>query len=245
MVEDNVSRLTSAISTASGVEWPAASVEDFQTFCVVELELYGSSVRLVRKLMHGAESLAGSVTWSTDYGTEKDASDAFDALSNSESKLQLWSVGATAFGPAWLTPTLVGMIATFIDDREEKREALEREERQRKEAAEREAAEATSLDAYFRKREDRYLIDLQKGTDENGVFWSIGFDEAWERDRFWDWLGWRTERYEEFAEYLTSNSRLDLERLLLREMLVVEQTVKKQGFGSGGRRPLRFWRGEL
>jgi hypothetical protein len=86
--------------------------------------------------------------------------------------------------------------------------------------------------------------EAEYGTDD-GRFWSIAFDEAWERDRFWDWFSWQTERFQEFADHMKDGDRLDLERKLLKEMIVTEQAVKKQGPGAGGRRPLRFWRGEV
>lgn len=70
------------------------------------------------------------------------------------------------------------------------------------------------------------------------------FDEGWERDRVWDWLRWQTRRFEDIRLRIDGIGAAAVERELLHEMLVTENRVRKTGLGAGGRRPLRFWRGD-
>ena len=242
MPTDTVQRLRPAAADRAETAWPVTSTSPIEFS--VALELKGATLRIVRRISCDGAPVFRLVTWSADYPSETDAADAYEALNTHQADLQCWSAGATALGADWLTPTIVGLVAKFVDEREGEREKRERAELAAREKAEKEAAEENSIEAYFREKEGCFRIELQRGFLDDGVFWSIAFEERWERDRFWDWLGWQTARFDEFSKFLEEGTRLDLERTLLREMLVTEQTVKKQGLGSGGRRPLRFWRGE-
>lgn len=230
---------------ASSNCWPPASEHAARPMVAVTLEQHGSVLRIVRELSCDDEVVARVIAWSREYDEPQQAIDAYEALSARQADLIYWSVGSQALGREWLTPIMAEVVAGFVSDRDEARVRAAAEENKALEEAARELEEANEISAYFRERKGSFHIDLDRGSDTEKRVWSIGFDESWERDRFWDWLCWHTERFEEFAGYLEEATRLDLERKLLREMLVTEQTVKKQGLGSGGRRPLRFWRGEL
>lgn len=217
----------------------------------VRVELDGLELRIVRALTCDEQLVTSSVVWSARHPGEQQARDAYDALTMREADLQYWSVAAAVLGPGWLTPRIAATASAFVDERAAELERVAREEeaaREEEEAAREEEetrrAARKAIDGFFRKREDKFVFALEHRVGR-AEFWAIRFGESWERDRFWDWLRWNTARYAEFADFLQHGTALDLERQLLREMLVTEQTVKKQGLGSGGRRPLRFWRGEL
>ncbi|TCM07342.1 hypothetical protein [Sphingomonas sp. PP-CC-3G-468] len=225
--------------------WSKTSDLDGPVVSNVQLELDDRTISLARVLMSGACTILHGVVWSRIFNTRAQADDAYSALRERQGAFGYWSVGVLVMGPEWLNPTTSMLIEEYIDQREQKREALARELETEREKLDREQAARTVINAYFIKQGDRFAITLERGSPRNEKIWSITFDEAWERDRFWDWLGWQRNRFDEFAEYMLSGSRLELERQLLREMLATERDVKKQGLGSGGRRPLRFWRGEL
>lgn len=145
------------------------------------------------------------------------------------------------FGADWLTPTIEGHVLEYVEERDQAHALAALETEKLLKLAEKDLAAATKITAYHRILKKRFAVTREYGSDDD-EFWLIKFDEAWERDRFWDWFKWQTNR---FAEFMKDGDRLDLERKLLREMLVTEQAVKKQELGAGGRRRLRFGRGEV
>lgn len=225
--------------------WSKTSDQDGPIVCNVQLELNDRTISLARVLKSGACTILHGVVWSRSFDTRTQAADAYCALRERQVAFGYWSVGALVMGSEWLNPTISMLVEEYIDQREQKREDLARIMETEREKLDREQAARTLINAYFIKEGNRFAITLERGSPRNEKIWSITFKEAWERDRFWDWLGWQRSRFDEFAEYMLGGSRLELERQLLREMLATERDVKKQGLGSGGRRPLRFWRGEL
>lgn len=223
--------------------WPSTEAGGVPQFSV-SLELDDLTLRLVRELQCGDASTVRTIAWSASYLEPADATNAYDALSLQGDRLGYWSVGATVFGTDWLTPTVDAYVSEYVEERDQAQAQAARETEELMALAEKDLAAATQITAYYRMLKKRFAVTLEYGSDDD-AFWSIKFDEAWERDRFWDWLKWQRNRFEEFAEFMKDGDRLDLERKLLREMLLTEQTVKKQGLGAGGRRPLRFWRGEV
>lgn len=225
--------------------WRKSSDQDGPIVCKVQLELDDRTISFARMLSSGACTVLRAVVWSRIYDAVPQADDAYAALRERQVAFGYWATGAAVFGQDWLNPTISMLVEEYIDQRREKQEQLARElEQEREQLAQRDAAN-TLISAYFVKKDNRFAIALERGCHREEKVWSIAFDQAWERDRFWDWLGWQRGRFNEFAESMLSSSRLELERQLLREMLATERDVKKQGLGSGGRRPLRFWRGEL
>lgn len=229
--------------TAGREVWP--QTDSLRPEVVVRLDLVGDAVRLIRAIECGGESVVEVEAWRSSYESLEQAAATHEALSSRKDKFSYWSVGALVFGPEWVIRATTDMVEKFVWQRNQERERVARELEKERVRLEEEREAETSISVYFREKKDSYLLTLERGSDEAEPVWSISFEESWERDRFWDWLGWQNERFEEFAEFMRNGSRLDLERRLLREMLVTEQAVKKQGLGSGGRRPLRFWRGEL
>jgi hypothetical protein len=228
--------------------WPnetADSVFGLDRFdFLVRVDVRRTTVSIVRALEWRGVPVTQVVVWTRDFEDADGANDAYETLIAHEADLGHWNIGAMVFGACWLERRLEPLVMEFAESREGARALQLKQEAEAKQKAEDEANEATVITAYFQKRKDRYLVTLQRGILDSGEFWTIGFDESWERERFWDWLQWNTERFDEFHDYMQSGERIALERQLLREMLTTEQAVKKLGLGSGGRRPLRFWRGE-
>lgn len=224
-------------------EWP--SIERGGLEFSVSLRQHGTHLHLVREMSCGDETVSSSVAWTRDYEEEAHAAEAYDALAGRQADLALWSVGAQARGEGWLDPLVDDAVTTFVHlrDAERAREAALAEEAMRE--AEEAAVAAKRLSFYVEERKGRFFLELHRGGWDTPSLWSIGFRERWERERFWDWLGQQKGRFEEIATTACDGDPSDLERRLLHEMLQTENAVKKQGLGAGGRRPLRFWRGNL
>ncbi|MCD2323059.1 hypothetical protein LQ953_03405 [Sphingomonas sp. IC-56] len=86
-------------------------------------------------------------------------------------------------------------------------------------------------------------LSLESG-DESEPFFVMRFTERWERDRVMDWLKWQEDRFHGFRDLVEREEALALERLILAGMRETEHDIKARGLSGGGRRPLRFWRGE-
>jgi len=86
-------------------------------------------------------------------------------------------------------------------------------------------------------------LSLESG-DEHKPFFVMRFTERWERDRVVDWLRWQKGSYVAFRDLVAREGAIALEREILSAMRAFEAAAKKRGIASGGRRPLRFWRGE-
>ncbi len=70
------------------------------------------------------------------------------------------------------------------------------------------------------------------------------FSEKWERERVLDWLRWQKSRFIEFRDLLAAEGSAAVERTIIAGMRETEANIKARGLSTGGRRPLRFWRGE-
>lgn len=198
----------------------------------------GRTVLVRRELVCGGDVLTSAVCWSYSFPDEDGARASYDFLTEDADRLRFLANGALAFGAAWLLQTLEEVVATRREH-----EALKSELRLRQaETARLQAEESRRIEAFFLNHDGHKRLSLERGRT-NVAVWTVDFDQAWERDRFWDWLKWQTHRFEGFAGMLESIDGHELEKLLLTEMLATETLVKKQGLGSGGRRPLRFWRG--
>ena len=221
--------------------WPATADAGHALEPGVVLEIDDATIRLVRELLCDGAPVVRMVAWNAIYANPSLAIDAYEALAHHEDRLTYWSVGATALGEDWLNPTISMLVEDYLSQRAEEQVTAAREADEARRVAAKELAAATKIDLYYLVRKKMFCLTLGRGNEE---FWSIKFQEKWERDRFGDWMQRLKHRFSDFADYMTEGDRFELERLLLREMLVTEQAVKKQGLSAGGRRPLRFWRGE-
>ena len=141
--------------------------------------------------------------------------------------------------PAALADFGDGMRIAIFEEREQE-EALEAQARRLQQE---EMERATRIDSFLVDAEGQFGLDLRRPGAKAG-FWRIMFRERWERERFRDWFRCQRDRFEEFAAFHDAHDALALERLVLREMLDAERQAKAAGIAAGGRRPLRFWRGE-
>lgn len=106
----------------------------------------------------------------------------------------------------------------------------------------------------LRRREivDLYILDPKgrrpglalETAEAKTPFFTMNFSERWERERVLDWMRCQKSRYREFRNLCEAEGSAALERAIIAGMRETEADVKRRGLTSGGRRPLRFWRGE-
>ena len=181
----------------------------------------------------GAEPLE---VWRSYVGAVR-AKMVFDWMVEQRSQWPLWGRIAILFGEAALGPMIVA--------------AAEREaDRSFREAEQARAAEEARIHRHGQvnlfildARGDRAGLSL-KSADESRAFFVMRFSEKWERERVLDWLRWQKDRFLAFRDMHDGDGSVALERLIIAGMRETEAQVKAQGLASGGRRPLRFWRGE-
>ncbi len=116
-------------------------------------------------------------------------------------------------------------------------------QRQREAEAERERLHGEVDLFVLDDRRKRPGLALESG-DESEPFFTMRFSERWERDRVVDWLRWQTDSFVAFRAIVEEQGDVALERKILTSMREFEVASRKRGITSGGRRPLRFWRGE-
>lgn len=193
-------------------------------------------VSLAMRLMWGDQCIAEKPVWFATFATVDDAAVRYDWLIEHPQELEFWACHAEMSS----TDELLQLIEEGVQLRQ-----LERQEAEHAahEEAYRAAQLATAIDTRWIEANGMFGIALHRGHDVS-PFWTMLFRENWERDRFYDWWVHQNDRLADVAEFLETNSKADLEKLLLHKMLLTEQAVRKAGLGSGGRRPLRFWRGD-
>lgn len=202
--------------------------------CWPALDVEASSVLLVRPVP-GHDGRRDAI-WSVDAGPDR-ARPVFDWMADRADQWPLWARLACLFGEQAVT-------AIVVDGAERDAEqAALREESARLEAEERrrlhERIELFVLDP----KNKRPGLSLESG-DEDKPFFVMRFSEKWERERVLDWMRWQKPRFQEFRGIVEAEGAVALERVVIAGMRETEADVKRRGIGSGGRRPLRFWRGE-
>lgn len=192
-------------------------------------------VRLVRQIRVAGEQIITGAVWSESFENSTDADKRYRWLIANADRLTEWGRVAAILGPEALTTTLD---AAWLAE-------LERIEKQRR-MKEKEAKEAETIWLIQDDvgRHERPAIIMHMGNQRSAPFITIKLDERWEQERIWDWARWQTERYREWKAHCDEHGAKSLEQLIMTEMLKTENAVKKAGLGSGGRRPLRFWRGD-
>ena len=195
------------------------------------------TVTLARHSGDASPDEAGTTVWSHTFDTDDETERCLQWMHSRPERWVYWGRLATVLGPVHLTAIVNDGLA---DDAERRR----KEEAATREAAEQDARLSLIIESYLVERGGRFGVNLKRA-NEREAFWDILFRERWERERFRDWWNCQRGRFQEFAEYLEERSAVELERLVLHEMMETERQVKKAGLSAGGRRPLRFWRGEL
>ncbi|WP_206240475.1 hypothetical protein [Novosphingobium terrae] len=125
-------------------------------------------------------------------------------------------------------------------DEEERQNQVREAEKHRLE--EERLSRVITLYCYTPKGKRPYL-GLERGNADE-PFFKMSFAAEWECDRVVDWLQYQRKRFEEMAQLLADSGQLALERHILEGMRAAERDAKARGISVGGRRPLRFWRGQ-
>jgi len=195
------------------------------------------AVTLVRRNGDVSPDEGGTTIWSHTFDTAEEAEHCCQWMRSQPERWAYWGRLASVLGPVYVTAIVSKGVAE---------EAIRRrkEEAAAREAAEQDARLSLVIESYLVERRGRFGVNLKRA-NEREAFWDILFRERWERERFRDWWNCQRDRFQEFADYLEDHSAIELERVVLQEMMETERQVKKAGLSAGGRRPLRFWRGEL
>jgi hypothetical protein len=189
-----------------------------------------------RRLMFGNVACASTLLWSSRYDDADRAEQHRAWMLRQSDRWPCWASLAELLGPDGIIAEAEEAVAAAI-------EQLLQAKAQAQEEADLHARLSQVIECYVIEREEQFGITLQRASDVD-PFWTAIFREKWERERFRDWFRWQRPRFAEFADYLSNHSALELERRLLSEMLQAERESKKAGLGAGGRRPLRFFRGD-
>jgi hypothetical protein len=201
------------------------------------------AVALVRSVEVDDVVLAATLVWTAAFDTPAEAQRRRDWLDADAVRRIHLGRYAGLFGPGHVTSAVETGLRIEEVRLEERRRLDDEAALLAREMAEDDVRESRKIACYFRERRRRFFIDLERGNGKE-LFWSIAFDEKWERDRFWDYFGWQRDRWPSFAEHLDGHDSRDLERLLVKEMFDAEKRARAEGVSAGGRRPLRFWRGD-
>ena len=174
--------------------------------------------------------------WRSYVGADR-ADMVFDWMVGQTSQWPLWGRIAVLFGEAALRPVI-----TEAAERETHLAVQEAEEARLLEEARLQRHSQVEL-FILEGKGNRAGLSLKSG-DEHSPFFVMRFSEKWERERVLDWLRWHKDRFVTFRDIHDSDGSVALERLIIAGMRETEAHIKAQGQSSGGRRPLRFWRGE-
>jgi len=195
------------------------------------------TVALVHQIGDAALDEGGTTIWSHTFDTAEEAEHCRQWMWSQPERWAYWGRLASVLGPVHVTAIVSQGVAEEAMRRRKEAAAA-------REAAEQDARLSLIIESYLVERGGRFGVNLKRA-NEHEAFWTILFRERWERERFRDWWNCQRDRFQEFAEYLEDHSAIELERVVLQEMMETERQVKKAGLSAGGRRPLRFWRGEL
>ncbi len=234
--------------TETRTGWPvdAANLPDGAPRVTFRAILQGGelpAVAIVRTVETGGIALVTAPVWKVAYGSPTEAQRRCDWLAAREGRCVELGRAAAVFGPDYVTSAIELGIRVEDTKREQRRREDEEIAEVAREMAEEDRRKSLVITCHFKEAKGRFVVELRRG-NSHVPFWSINFDEKWERDRFWDWFGWQKRRWPDLADFLATHERIDLDRMLLKEMLETERRVKREGLGAGGRRPLRFWRGD-
>lgn len=200
---------------------------------------------MLRKLYEGEALLVETELWSRSFPSTAEGWRIIRWMQLCPDQWQAWgrmsSIIETDQLMSWLEEQARSDRAARLEHlREQRRKILRQREKE-----ERRRAKQKELHSYLVDDEDnrQFGVDLRRGGDKKGFF-VIWFRERWERERFRDWWRCQNHRFGEFVAFLGEHGAPALERRLLQEMLIAEKKVKRAGLSAGGRRPLRFYRGE-
>lgn len=225
------------IDGALGSAWRVAGPgTQFSVDFELRLDSTGTSLSFVGLTRCSGSILDERPIWQRRFIRARDANGIFDWMVERRADWPVWGHLTSLIGPDRLFAAAAADVART---RTERAADLLRKRKEAR-AVRRKEQEFSS---YLVEKDGRFGVDLTRGDHRTGFF-VIWFRESWERERFRDW--WRSQhhRFAEFAALHEVQGASALERMLLREMQDTEKRIKAAGLGAGGRRPLRFYRGE-
>ncbi|MBB3348397.1 hypothetical protein [Sphingomonas sp. BK069] len=226
------------ICDGSWAPWDAApeGAGGFAVGFESRLEDGSASICFVQLFLAGSFVVSERVIWRCNLERPRLARDVLVWMRDRREQWQLWGRLTALTGHERL---LARAIKEVTESRSRSAEKLLRRRQKERGAREREK----EISSYLVDDDQHYCVDMRRGGHKEGFF-VMRFREKWERERFRDWWVQQRHRFGDFAAYVDENGAAALERMLLREMQDTEKRIKKAGLGAGGRRPLRFWRGD-
>lgn len=200
------------------------------------LDAQSNELRLVRTIHRGGSAVERANLWCQRYAHRRHAEAIFAWMTKRSHQWPLWGRLSQLVGP---TRLLAVASAEVARERYEEAQRLLKARSNARKSRER----ARKIKSYLVERRGEFGVDLRRGGHDKGFF-AIWFRQSWERERFRDWWRPQAHRFAEFAAFFDEHGGQALERMLLREMQETERRVKIAGLSAGGRRPLRFWRGD-
>ena len=224
------------IDLSSTSTWGTAPTGEFTVDYELRLDAPAPVVRFVCLTRCGEVILGERLIWQQQFDRLRHAKGVFEWMVERQEIWPFWGRLARLTGPdrlfadaaADVARTRSGRAAELARARVEARTARAR----RKE-----------ISSFLVEEDGQFGVDLTRGDERDGFF-VLWFRERWERERFRDWWRAQHDRFPDFATLHDAQGAAALERMLLREMQDTEKRIKAAGLGAGGRRPLRFYRGE-
>ncbi len=175
--------------------------------------------------------------WSVVLDGPKAARTLYDWMMTNPPSWSMWGRLSLRVGPE----AAGRLIMKAADEHERVRIEQERLRRENQKEQARLSRQITLY--YYDPKKKAPSLGLERGS-ENSPFFRMTFTEKWERDRVLDWLTNQRAHFADMEELCAKHGALALERHILAGMRETERVVKARGDSAGGRRPLRFWRGE-
>ncbi|UYY76810.1 hypothetical protein [Sphingomonas sp. R1] len=202
----------------------------------VRLDAASSTIGMFRLIRGNGALIAEYPIWTRTFRHRRHAASLFGWMLDRRAQWLLWGRLGEVVGPDRLLAMAASELSTLRSS--QARELLKKRAKVRKAKA-----RALKIYSFLVDRHGEFGIDLRRGGEDKGFF-VIWFRQNWERERFRDWWRPQTHRFADFAAFFEEQGSRALERKLLAEMQETEKRVKLAGLSAGGRRPLRFWRGD-
>lgn len=220
----------------SGDEWPQQGRGRTTLTYEPRLDAQSARLELVRILRRSGSPDEETVLWSRRYAHRRHAEAIFAWMTSRQEQWAVWGRLTPLVGPD-------GLLAAAGQAVAEERRGTAHKLLRKREKARKAREKAKHVHSYLVDDRGEFGIDLRRGGQEDGFF-VIWFRQQWERERFRDWWRPQVGRFPEFAAFFEQHGAKALERRLLKEMQETERRVRLAGLSAGGRRPLRFWRGD-
>ncbi|MEC3950140.1 hypothetical protein [Sphingobium sp. HWE2-09] len=196
----------------------------------------GDDARMVEILRRRADGQIVPV-WSVALDCPKTARTLYDWMRTNPDSWSMWGRLSLRVGPEAAGRMIMEAAA------EHERVRIEQERRRRENEREQARLSREITLYYYDPERKAPSLGLERGSDKS-PFFRMTFTERWERDRVLDWLKNQREHFADMEELWAEHGAMALERHILAGMRETERALKARGDSAGGRRPLRFWRGE-